>query len=128
LSLTTPKGRGFLSFNKITVSFHKENLIFSGASDPMARLLLHMMGAFAEFERTLINERRREGIAAAKKKGKRIGAKPKLSLEQATELRARAKAGEQKTILAKEFGLSRQAVYSYLGSIKGKSLHASPIM
>ena len=100
----------------ITVRFYKENLIFSGASDPMAKLMLQMMGAFAEFERTLINERRREGIAIAKKKGKQIGAKPKLTTGQAEELRKRATAGEQKTVLAKEFGISRQAVYGYLAT------------
>jgi DNA invertase Pin-like site-specific DNA recombinase len=100
----------------IIVHFHKENLVFSGSSDPMSTLMLQLMGAFAEFERTLINERRREGIAAAKKKGKRIGAKPKLSPEQATELRQRAGAGEQKAFLAKEYGISRQSVYGYLSA------------
>lgn len=98
----------------ITVKFHKENLVFSGIDDPMSRLTLQLMGSFAEFERTLINERRREGIAAAKKKGKRIGARPKLTSEQATELRNRAAAGEQKTTLAKEFGISRETLYCYL--------------
>ncbi len=98
----------------ITVKFHKENLTFSGSSDSMAKLMLQMMGAFAEFERTLINERRREGIAIARKKGKQIGAKPKLTNEQAVELRKRAATGEQKTILAKHYGISRQAVYSYI--------------
>ncbi|MBF0383154.1 MAG: hypothetical protein HQL69_19200 [Magnetococcales bacterium] len=38
------------------------------------------------------------------------------SHEQATELRCRAVAGEQKTILAREFGISRQAVYAYLAT------------
>ncbi|MBF0383380.1 MAG: recombinase family protein [Magnetococcales bacterium] len=98
----------------ITVRFYKENLTFSGDSDPMAKLMLQMMGAFAEFERTLINERRREGMAIARKKGKQIGAKPKLTHDQATELRKRATAGEQKTVLAKAFGISRQSVYGYL--------------
>ncbi|MBF0383896.1 MAG: Hin recombinase, partial [Magnetococcales bacterium] len=40
----------------------------------------------------------------------------KLNPEQATELRSRAVAGEQKTLLAREFGISRQAVYAYLAT------------
>ncbi|WP_442941935.1 recombinase family protein [Nonomuraea sp. NBC_00507] len=42
---------------------------FTGEDSPMATLLLSVMGAFAEFERALILERQREGIAAAKQRG-----------------------------------------------------------
>lgn len=40
---------------------------------PTGKLMLHLFGAFAEFERSLIQERVRAGIANAKRKGKRIG-------------------------------------------------------
>jgi DNA invertase Pin-like site-specific DNA recombinase len=80
----------------------------------MATLLLSVMGAFAEFERALILERQREGIAAAKQRGVYTGRKPALTAEQAGELRERAAAGERKSSLAKEFGISRETVYSYL--------------
>ena len=40
------------------------------------RLMAHMIGAFAEFERELIRERVKAGIATARRKGKRIGRKP----------------------------------------------------
>ncbi|MBF0192438.1 MAG: recombinase family protein, partial [Magnetococcales bacterium] len=96
------------------VSFHKERLEFSGKSDPIARLTLQLMGAFAEFERVIINERRIEGIAKARKLGRQIGARPKLSTTQADELRQRVVAGESKMGLAVEYGISRQAVYNYL--------------
>jgi DNA invertase Pin-like site-specific DNA recombinase len=72
------------------------------------------MGAFAEFERALILERQREGIAAAKARGAYTGRKPALTTEQAQQLRARAAAGERKSVLAAEFGISRETVYSYL--------------
>lgn len=49
------------------VSFIKENLTFTGEDSPMSNLLLNVMGAFAEFERSLIKERQKEGIAIAKK-------------------------------------------------------------
>jgi DNA invertase Pin-like site-specific DNA recombinase len=80
----------------------------------MATLLLSVMDAFAEFERALILERQREGIAAAKTRGVYTGRKPALTDEQAHQLRERAVAGEQKSLLAKEFGISRETVYSYL--------------
>jgi DNA invertase Pin-like site-specific DNA recombinase len=51
----------------VTVHFHKEGLIFNGNDDAMSRLMLQMMGAFAEFERNLIHERQVEGIANTKK-------------------------------------------------------------
>ena len=80
----------------------------------MATLLLSVMGAFAEFERALILERQREGIAVAKQRGVYTGRKPALTTEQAQQLRGRAAAGERKAALAKEFGISRETVYSYL--------------
>jgi len=80
----------------------------------MATLLLSVLGAFAEFERALIRERQLEGIALAKARGAYTGRKPSLSADQAQTLRARAAAGEQKAGLAREFGISRQTLYSYL--------------
>ena len=98
----------------VRVEFVKENLVFTGEDSPMATLLLSVMGAFAEFERAIILERQREGIAAAKQRGVYTGRKRALTAEQAHQLRARAAAGEQKSMLAKEFGISRETVYSYL--------------
>src|SRR6266511_2807395 len=98
----------------VRVEFVKENLTFTGEDSPMATLLLSVMGAFAEFERALILERQREGIAAAKQRGVYTGRKPALTAAQADQLRQRAAAGERKSMLAKEFGISRETVYSYL--------------
>lgn len=98
----------------VRVEFVKESLTFTGEDSPMATLLLSVMGAFAEFERALILERQREGITAAKQRGAYTGRKPALTGEQAAELRERAAAGERKSALAKEFGISRETVYSYL--------------
>ena len=49
----------------IRIEFVKEHLAFTGEDSPMANLMLSVMGAFAEFERALIRERQREGIAIA---------------------------------------------------------------
>ena len=97
----------------VRVEFVKENLTFTGEDSPMSMLLLSIMGAFAEFERSLILERQREGIAKAKQRGVYTGRKPALTAEQARELCERAAAGERKSVLATEFGISRETVYSY---------------
>jgi DNA invertase Pin-like site-specific DNA recombinase len=98
----------------VRVEFVKEQLTFTGEDSPMATLLLSVMGAFAEFERALILERQREGIAAARQRGVYTGRKPALTVDQARELAARAAAGERKSDLARAFGISRETVYSYL--------------
>ncbi|MNR65760.1 DNA-invertase hin [compost metagenome] len=72
------------------------------------------MGAFAEFERELIRERQREGIALAKQRGAYRGRKRALSNAQAAELRRRAETRESKAALAREFGISRATLYEYL--------------
>ncbi|CPU02952.1 site-specific recombinase PinR [Mycobacteroides abscessus] len=97
----------------VRVEFVKESLTFTGEGSPMNTLLLSMLGAVAEFERSMILERQREGIALAKAAGKYKGRKAALTDGQADELRARLAQGESATALAKEFGVSRQTVYNY---------------
>src|SRR5579872_1336086 len=58
-----------LTSRGVTVEFVKNRLTFSGKADPMAKLMMTMLAAFGEFERDLIRERQREGIAVAKAKG-----------------------------------------------------------
>lgn len=100
----------------VTVEFmHPSHLVFSpGKEDPMNTLLLQLLGAVAQFERSLILERQREGIAIAKTQGVYKGRKKSLTAEQTAELRRRAAAGEQKIDLAEVFGISRESVYTYL--------------
>ncbi|MBF4991880.1 recombinase family protein [Methylophilus sp. QUAN] len=102
----------------VAVQFVKESMTFTGEDSPMAQLMLSVMGAFAEFERTLIKERQREGIAIAKTKGVYTGRKPALMDDQISALVAKDKANghKQRSALAKEFGLSRETLYKYLKS------------
>ena len=54
----------------VSVKFHKENLEFSaGTSNPIHMLMFNMLASFAEFERSIIKDRQREGIEKAKAKG-----------------------------------------------------------
>ncbi|ALY00172.1 recombinase family protein [Acinetobacter baumannii] len=85
----------------VHIEFVKEHLSFTGEDSPMANLMLSVMGAFAEFERALIRERQREGIALAKQRGAYRGRKKSLSSERIAELRQRVEAGEQKGTVAK---------------------------
>ncbi len=98
----------------VGVEFVKEQLTFTGEDSPMATLLLSVLGAFAEFERALIRERQREGIALAKQRGVYRGRKKALSTAQVAELRRRLAAGEKKAQLARAYGISRETLYQYL--------------
>jgi DNA invertase Pin-like site-specific DNA recombinase len=100
----------------VVVEFVKEHLTFTSEDNAMSNLLLAVMGAFAEFERSLIRERQREGIALAKKAGVYKGRKPSLTPERVVELRKRVKAGEKKAALAREFKISRETLYTYLAA------------
>lgn len=59
----------------------KDKITFTGDHDHMANLLLTLLGAVAQFERSLILERQREGIAKAKRNGVYRGRKPNLTPE-----------------------------------------------
>lgn len=78
------------------------------------RLVFNLFASLAEFERELIRERQREGIALAKQRGAYRGRKPALNSNQVAELRRRAEAREPKAALAREFGISRATLYEYL--------------
>ncbi|MGB8167764.1 MAG: recombinase family protein, partial [Chthoniobacteraceae bacterium] len=98
----------------VRIEFVKESLTFTGEDSPMANLMLSVMGAFAEFERALIRERQREGIALAKQRGAYRGRRKSLNSEQMAELKRRVAAGEQKALVARAFGISRETLYQYL--------------
>ena len=101
----------------VRIEFFKESLIFTGEDSAMAKLMLSVMGAFAEFERALIKERQKEGIALAKKRGAYKGRKKSLTSEQIAELHIRLASGGKKTKitdLARELNVSRSTIYNYL--------------
>jgi DNA invertase Pin-like site-specific DNA recombinase len=107
---------GDLNGRGVAITFHTEGLTFyaGDGADPMAKLMLQMMGAFAEFERALIRERQAEGIARAKAKGVYKGRKRQLTDDQVNEIRTRKDAGERVAALAREYGVSRTTVYTRL--------------
>lgn len=103
---------------KINIEFVKERLVFDGNDNAMSNLLLSVMGALAEFELSFIRERQREGIEAAKKKGKYRGSKRKLSSERIEVLRQHLGKTKSKSQLARELGISNPTLYRYINEIK----------
>ncbi|AOW50937.1 recombinase family protein [Acetobacter ascendens] len=106
-----------LTARGVGVRFIKEALTFEGNTSPMQTMILQVMGSFAQFERSLIKERQREGQQAARAKGKLPGRKKSLSPDQITELKARVSAHEPKAQIAREFGISRETLYAYLKAV-----------
>lgn len=71
----------------VTIRFHKEGLTFTANdNDPMQKLMLTMLGAVYEFEKDMMLERQREGIAIAKAAGKYKGRKPSVDRKKVLEL------------------------------------------
>ena len=84
-------------------------------TDAFQKLMLTMLGAISEFERAIILERQKEGIAIAKAKGKYKGGKKKLSDQQIQEIKAVV--NDRKTnisLLAKNYGVTRQTIYNLI--------------
>lgn len=98
----------------VIVRFHKESLTFAGDDNPMSVLLLSVMGAFAEFERSLILERQKEGIALAKQKGVYKGRVPSMTPELLEQVKERIAAGETVAAIARSLGMSRPTIYRHL--------------
>ena len=99
----------------VTLHFVKENLTFEAKAKatPFNKLLLDLLGSVAEFERELILERQREGIAQAKARGAYKGRKPIApeKIEKAKELLAQ---GMTRTEAAKTVGMGRTTLFLYL--------------
>ncbi len=83
-------------------------------SDATGRLLFNMLGAIAQFETEIRAERQRDGIAKAREKGIKFGAKKKLSQAQILEMQLRRADGALIRELMRDYGLGKTSVYRYL--------------
>ena len=107
----------------ISVTFTKENLTFeppaTGADahkTAYSTLMLQLLGAVSQFERALIKERQREGIAIAKSKKLYKGRKPALDKAEVVKLHKMVAEGVSKVEIAETLGISRASVYVYLNA------------
>jgi DNA invertase Pin-like site-specific DNA recombinase len=76
--------------------------------------MLTILAGFSEFERNIILERQREGIAIAKAKGVYKGRKKKLTDEQLEDMKMDFNAGLAKTEIAEKYGITRAYVYQLM--------------
>ena len=93
-----------------SLTFLTERLTFSGNDDAMSTLMLHMMGVFTQFERSMIRKRQAEGIAIAKaaKDGHYKGRKQSIDRAVITNM---LNADSSITSVARSLKISRQSVY-----------------
>lgn len=100
----------------VSIRFEKESMTFSPeGTDPRNMLMFTMLSAFSQFERALIRERQREGIAIAKAKGIYKGRKPQLDEAAISRLRERVALGESTRMqIARDFGISRATLYKLI--------------
>lgn len=110
-----------LNSRGICVTFVKEGLRFEPPTTgtdahqtAYSKLMLQLLGAVSEFERALILERQREGIAIAKAKNVYKGRKNALDKAEIARLKKMAEEGLSKVEIAETLGISRASVYVYL--------------
>jgi DNA invertase Pin-like site-specific DNA recombinase len=72
--------------------------------------MLTVLGGLAKFERELIRARTDEGRKRAQARGVRFGRKPKLTLHQMQEAKARREAGEALTAIARTYAVSHSTI------------------
>ena len=97
-----------------SIKFHKESLFYEAGKkeDHYQKLMLTMMSAFADFERSLILERQREGIAIAKAEGKYKGKQTRFSSEAIEDIKRRFNDPvTNKAELARELKITRSYLY-----------------
>jgi DNA invertase Pin-like site-specific DNA recombinase len=82
-------------------------------STPTGKLMLNLMGSFAEFEREIMLERQREGVARAKAEGKYRGRAPTAQRKAAEVIQLRGQGAKAEEIAAK-LGISRASVFRVL--------------
>lgn len=105
-----------LTCRGVSVIFLNERLSFEAGADasPTSKLMLSMIGAFAEFERSMIRHRQAEGIALAKERGVYKGRPRSISDETLETVNALVEQGVPLATAAKKVGISRSTVYRYL--------------
>ncbi len=105
---------------KASVTFVTENLAFTGDDAPLSVLLLQVLGAFAQFQRMIIREAQREGIAIAKREGVYKGRKKALTTDNMATVLQRISAGESKAQVARDMKVSRKTLYQYLNAAQAR--------
>lgn len=117
-------GRSVPDLVKIVAELEQRGIGFESLQEKIetesasGKLVFHVFAALAEFERNLIRERTRAGLAAARARGRKGGRKPALDVKQIREIRALLKDPQIKvTDIAERYGVSRTTIYKHVGRI-----------
>ena len=114
-------GRGLKHRIEAIEQLHERDIGFRSLTEAIdtttsaGRLQFHIFGALAEFEREIIRERTRAGLAAARARGRFGGRPPALTAEKVAAVRV-MRAQKQQTMdeIARAFGVSRTTLYRHL--------------
>lgn len=109
-----------------SIRFISENLTFSGDADkddPISTLQMHLLGSFAQFERSIIRKRQREGIAKAKSAGRYKGRTPAINRD---DVKRRLEMELPVSQIAREMGISRTTVYNIASELGYSTSSAGP--
>ena len=87
-------------------------------SKPTDKVVINVMASLAEWERDLLVQRTREGVAHARAQGRVAGPKPKLSAEQAQMAKELIDGGKSVSAVARTFNVSRPTIYRALKRIE----------
>ena len=106
----------------VSVHFLGEKLDFDAGKDssPTSKLMLSMIGAFAEFERSMIRRRQAEGIALAKERGVYRGRQRSVTDEQIESVRKQMALGVPLSVAVRKVGICRATAYKYLRLLNGE--------
>jgi DNA invertase Pin-like site-specific DNA recombinase len=110
-------GRSLAHLVQMIAELGARGVNFRSLSDPIdtesagGRLVLHIMAALAEFERSLNSERTRAGLAAAKRRGRKLGRRRKLTPKKVAHARRLIKAGKSPQKVALRFSVARSTLY-----------------
>ena len=116
-------GRSLAHLVQTVAGLGARGISFRSLSDPIdttsagGRVVLHIIGALAEFERSLVVERTQAGLRAAQRRGCKLGRPGKLTAAQVDHARALLSAGEDGRTVARSFGVARSTLYRALKAI-----------
>ncbi|CAE6791815.1 recombinase family protein [Paraburkholderia domus] len=120
-------GRSLPDLVQIVADLERSGVSFESLTEKIetgsaaGKLVFHVFAALAEFERSLIRERTRAGLAAARARGRSGGRKPKLGEKEVREIKALLRDPDiQVADVARRYGVSRTTLYKYVGVIKPK--------
>ena len=110
-------GRSLAHLVQTVAELGARGVHFRSLSDPIdtesagGRLILHIMAALAEFERSLGSERTRAGLAAAKRRGRKLGRRPALTPKRVTRARQLVEKGQSMKKVARRMNVARSTLY-----------------